>query len=72
MLNPDEPGISAANHLASDKASQMLADAITDPELFKSLLTRFGKVALEERAAPRFIPHLIGGAAAANNQESTQ
>lgn len=60
------------NHLASDKASQMLADAITDPELFKALLTQLGKPNLVERKIPHFIPYLVGGSTAAVHQESAQ
>lgn len=53
------------NHLASDKASQMIADAVTDPALFKALLTQTGSAKALDRALPRFIPYLVGGSTAA-------
>lgn len=56
------------NHLARDKASQMIADAVTDPELFKALLTQTGSVKATERAIPKFLPYLVGGVAAGANQ----
>lgn len=56
------------NNLASDKASQMIADAVTDPELFRALLTQTGSAKSLERAIPRFIPYLVGGATVAVNQ----
>ncbi|AUQ57694.1 hypothetical protein PhaeoP30_00753 [Phaeobacter inhibens] len=53
------------NHLAQDKASQMIADAVTDPELFKALLTHGGSAQATERAIPKLLPYLVGGIAAA-------
>lgn len=53
------------NSLASDKASQILSDAVTDPELFRSLLMDTRSVSIEARALPKLIPYLIGGTAAA-------
>lgn len=46
--------------LVSDKASQMLADAVEDPKLFKALLTDTKSVTLEDRVLPRIAPYLIG------------
>lgn len=48
--------------LTADRASQMIADAVRDPKLFKALLTQTGSVQASERALPKFIPYLIGGA----------
>lgn len=53
------------NSLASDRASQMIADAVTDPDLFKALLTQRGNARVEERAIPSLVPYLIGGVTAA-------
>lgn len=55
----------ALSFLASDKASRMMADAVTDPDLFKALLTQTAAPGAEKRAIPYFIPYLIGGTAAA-------
>lgn len=54
----------ALNRLASDKASQILADAIEDPKLFKALLTDMGRIDVEKQVLPRLLPYLVGGAAA--------
>ncbi|UTS79763.1 hypothetical protein [Phaeobacter piscinae] len=53
------------NHLAQDKASQMIADAVTDPDLFKALLTHGGSAQATERAIPKLLLYLVGGIAAA-------
>ena len=55
----------ALGFLASDKASQLMADAVTDPDLFKSLLTQVGSAAAEKRVVPYFIPYLVGGSVSA-------
>jgi hypothetical protein len=52
------------NHLTKDKASQMIADAVSDPELFRALLTETGSVKGMERAVPKFLPYLAGAATA--------
>ena len=54
----------ALNYLASDKASQMMADAVTDPALFRALLTDAASPHLEERVLPHLLPYLIGGVSA--------
>lgn len=51
--------------LVSDKASQILSDAIEDPELFRILLTDVGKLDIQKDAIPHFLPYLVGGASAA-------
>lgn len=53
------------NHLAADKASQMIADAVTDPELFKALLTGVKSPKLDQRVMPWLLPYLVGGVAGA-------
>ncbi|WP_299960791.1 hypothetical protein [uncultured Roseobacter sp.] len=52
----------AMNHLAADKASQMIADSVTDPELFKALLTGARAPKLDERIMPWLLPYLVAGA----------
>lgn len=51
------------NRLASDKASQILADAVEDPDLFRALLTDLGSIEAEKRVTARLLPYLVGGAA---------
>lgn len=51
--------------LTADRASQLIADAITDPELFRALLTDTSSVRWEREALPRLIPYIVGGASAA-------
>lgn len=53
----------AVNSLASDKAAQMLADAVTDPQLFRALLTDVGSIEGQKRAMPYLLPYLVGGVA---------
>ncbi len=55
----------ALAYLASDKASQMMADAVTDPELFKALLTQVGAPKAQKQSIQYFLPYLIGGAVSA-------
>lgn len=55
-------------HLTRDKASRLLADAVTDPTLFKALLTQTAGPAAE-RQIPRLLPYLIGGASVAAGGE---
>lgn len=50
-------------HLTRDKASQIIADAVTDPDLFKALLTGAMAPNVEKRAAPYFVPYLVGAGA---------
>ncbi|SDY75753.1 hypothetical protein [Citreimonas salinaria] len=50
--------------LTADRASQMLADAVEDPELFKALLTN-PSMKLTPQKANRLLPYLIGGGVAA-------
>lgn len=51
-------------NLATDKASQILADAVEDPELFRALLSETASVRLDEKVLPKIIPYLAGTAAA--------
>ncbi|MFK7881671.1 hypothetical protein [Roseobacter sp.] len=53
------------NHLTADKASQMIAEAVTDPELFKALLTGVMSPKLEEKLMPWLPPYLVGGVSGA-------
>lgn len=48
----------AMSHLAADKASQMIADAVTDPELFKALLTGVHTPKPEAQVIPWLLPYL--------------
>ena len=50
----------AMNYLAAYKASQMIADAPTNPELFKALLTGARALELEEQIMSWLLPHLVG------------
>lgn len=52
------------NSIVSDKASELLARAVEDPDLFRSLLVDTSSVRLEEQAIPRILPYLIGTSAA--------
>lgn len=49
----------ALGYLVSDKASQMLADAVEDPELLRALLTEVAAPRVE-RTLPRLVPYLVG------------
>lgn len=51
------------DRLASDKASQMLADAVTDPELMKALLNA-NNPKFEELAVRKILPYVTGTASA--------
>lgn len=55
----------AVGSLTADRASRILADAITDPRLFQSLLMDPASPRFEREALPRLIPYLVGGGAAA-------
>jgi len=57
---------SLLNSLAADKASQMMADAVTDPELFKALLQGGNPRVIEQKAIPYFLPYLIGAVASSD------
>lgn len=50
--------------LASDKASQLLADAVEDPDLFRALLTDMRSVDAEQVIMSRVVPYIVGGASA--------
>ncbi|MGR3524894.1 MAG: hypothetical protein ACU0CT_02705 [Paracoccaceae bacterium] len=52
------------NSIVSDKASELLARAVEDPELFRSLMMDMGSVSLEKVGIPRILPYLIGTGAA--------
>lgn len=54
----------ALQNLTADKASQIIADAIEDPELFRDLLVGIKSPKIEDRVLPKIVPYLIGGAAA--------
>lgn len=56
--------------LTADRASQMITDAITDPDLFKALLTQTGSVQSEKRVIPYLLPYIIGGAGAGADEAS--
>ncbi|MGK7654429.1 hypothetical protein ACSQ76_19080 [Roseovarius sp. B08] len=60
------------NRLASDKASQLISDAITDPDLMKALLRGRGTAKAQDDFVPYLLPYVIGGAAtvAADMEES--
>jgi len=51
------------NRLTADRASQILADAVTDPRLFQALLMDPSSPRFEREALPRLIPYLTGTAA---------
>ncbi|MCA1338102.1 hypothetical protein [Pseudooceanicola marinus] len=50
--------------LVSDKASEILARAVEDPELFKDLLLHTQSPKLEQRLLPRLAPYLLGTSSA--------
>ncbi|MEM1364075.1 MAG: hypothetical protein AAGF94_20640, partial [Pseudomonadota bacterium] len=50
--------------LSNDRASQLIAEAVTDPDLFRALLTQQSSPKLEERVLPRLFPYLVGGVSA--------
>lgn len=52
------------NSIVSDKASELLARAVEDPDLFRSLLVDTASVQLEQQVIPRILPYLIGTSAA--------
>ncbi|MCA0943388.1 hypothetical protein LCM08_00525 [Salipiger pacificus] len=57
--------------LSSDRASQILADAVEDPALFRALLSDAASPSLEGRALPKLVPYLagVGGAAITSEQD---
>jgi len=60
--------------LTADRASQMLADAVEDPELFRSLLSDIRKPKDEARIVSSALPYLVGSISAAdlNSESATQ
>lgn len=54
-----------ANRLTADKASQMISDAITDPDLFRALLLNTKSPGFERTGVPLILPYVIGGTSAA-------
>lgn len=58
----------ALGYLVADRASQLMADAIEDPALFRALLTEVTPQN-EARVINRIWPYLIGGGAAAATQD---
>lgn len=57
-------GRDLVSRLTADRASQILADAVTDPRLFQSLLLDPASPRFEREALPRLIPYLVGGSSA--------
>lgn len=57
----------ALSSLTNDRASQMIADAITDPKLFAALLAR--DLSPTDAKASLLLPYLVGGTAAAMTGE---
>lgn len=58
------------NSLTADKASQIMADAVEDAELFRSLLLSGRAIKAGEfdnKVLPRLFPYLVGGAAVADD-----
>lgn len=55
----------ALGYLVQDKAATILSDAITDEDLFKSLLLNLQSPAVERRTLPKLIPYLVGTGTAA-------
>lgn len=59
--------------LTADRASQMLADAVEDPELFRFLLSNPKTAKVDRKSRSLLLPYLIGtGAAAATDDEGPQ
>lgn len=56
-------------NLQNDKAEQMLMDAVTDPELFRLLLTDPGAVELKPKQINKLAPYFTGAAAATATDE---
>jgi hypothetical protein len=52
-----------AQNLTRDRASRILADAITDPRLFQALLMDPASPRFEREALPRLLPYLVGAGA---------
>jgi hypothetical protein len=55
--------------LATDKAAQLMADAVEDPELFRLLLSAPKSVKQEEKAINLLLPYLVGSGAAVAEQQ---
>lgn len=55
----------AVQGLTADRASKILADAVTDPRLFQALLMDPASPRFEQEALPRLIPYLVGASASA-------
>ncbi|KAA9005935.1 hypothetical protein [Histidinibacterium aquaticum] len=53
-----------AFRLFTDKSSQILADAVEDPEMFRALLTEANSIRLQRDVMPRLLPYLAGGVVA--------
>lgn len=47
--------------LVNDKASDIIADAMEDPDLLRALLTDVNRVDLEKELMPLFLPYMVGG-----------
>lgn len=56
--------------LTRDRAAQLIADAVEDPELFRALLMDPDSVSFEARALPRILPYLTGTVAAVSADEN--
>lgn len=56
--------VDIVRRLTMDKAAQLIADSIEDPQLFRALLMDPGSVRFERQAMPRLLPYLVGGATA--------
>ncbi|MEO0667569.1 MAG: hypothetical protein AAFZ99_06600 [Pseudomonadota bacterium] len=50
--------------LTADRASRLIAEAVTDPQLMRSLLMDASAPKAEERVINRILPYLIGGVSA--------
>jgi hypothetical protein len=57
--------------LQNDKAEQMLMDAMTDPDLFRLLLTDTASVKLNTEQVNRLAPYFTGAVAATSSDEGT-
>ena len=56
-------------NLTADRASRILADAVTNPRLMQSLLMDPASPRFEREALPRLLPYLVGGATAIAAEE---
>ena len=55
--------------LSSDKAAQLIADAIEDPELFRALLRDPGSPQFDAETLPRLLPYLVGASVGVMSEE---